>query len=242
MDHSIIDKVCNIENRGHSALGPYLKFFFRFQNRFCRNVAYKIICSIEGGTMFSETLRYVLKYFYNVNVGFYSYGTCLKPGYLPPGTIIGNYCSIANNFIVLRRNHPIQCLSQHPLFFNHKIGLLSDDTIPSIASNPLKIGHDVWIGENVTIAPGCKSIGNGSVIATGAVVTNDIPSFTVVGGIPAKHIRDRFSKRMCESISESNWWIRRIGELYEQLHLFTTPVSEEIVNALVDKLAHFNST
>ena len=58
---------------------------------------------------------------------------------------------------------------------------------------PVSIGNDVWIGSRVTILPGVN-IGDGAIIAAGAVVTKDVPSYAIVGGVPAKLLRMRFSK------------------------------------------------
>ena len=77
-------------------------------------------------------------------------------GLLPPGTIVGNYCSFADGLRVHRRNHPINKLSTHPFFYTKDVGLLEVDLIEANESNPLLIGNDVWIGSNVTILPGCK--------------------------------------------------------------------------------------
>lgn len=59
-----------------------------------------------------------------------------------------------------------------------------------MTSEPVTIGNDVWIGQRVMIMPGVN-IGNGSIIAAGAVVTKDVPDYAIVGGIPAKIIKYR---------------------------------------------------
>jgi acetyltransferase-like isoleucine patch superfamily enzyme len=70
----------------------------------------------------------------------------------------------------------------------------------------LRIGHDVWIGDRVTILSGCKSIGDGAVVAAGAVVTRDVAAFSVVGGVPARVIRMRFPEERISEIVASRWW------------------------------------
>lgn len=67
------------------------------------------------------------------------------------------------------------------------------------------IGHDVWIGSRVTILGGV-TIGTGAIIAAGAVVNKDVPPYTIVGGVPAKIIRTRFSEDICSKLLESKWW------------------------------------
>ena len=130
---------------------------------FLRRLCLAIVRRVEGGEMHSDTLRCLLRNFHIVTVGRYSYGDCLVPGLLPPGTSVGNYCSVAEGLRVFRRNHPASHLSQHPFFYNAELGLLDEDAIEQIQDNPLTIGHDVWIGAGVTILPGCKNIGNGAI-------------------------------------------------------------------------------
>ncbi len=69
----------------------------------------------------------------------------------------------------------------------------------------LKIGNDVWIGANVLILDGV-TIGNGAIIAAGAVVTKDVPPYAVVGGVPAKIIKYRFNKEEIDFLEQLKWW------------------------------------
>ena len=62
--------------------------------------------------------------------------------------------------------------------------------VKDVERHSLKIGQDVWIGHGVTIVSTCHHIGNGAVVAAGAVVTKDVPAYAIVGGVPAKKIRD----------------------------------------------------
>ena len=177
--------------------------------------------------MYSPTLRALLEEYYGVSVGRYSYGICLNPGALPPGTRVGNYCSLAAGLQIFRRNHPFDRISQHPFFYNHECGLVADDNIPDVTANPLRIGHDVWIGQNAIITPSCKSIGDSAVIAAGAVVTADVPAFGIVGGVPAKLLRYRLPDELQRLISETEWWLKSLPELKEFLPLFFKTLSAE---------------
>ena len=171
-----------------------------------RGLCLKLIRRLEGGDMYSATLRRILKDFHGVEVGRYSYGPCLTPGALPSGTRVGNYCSIASGLQVFRRNHPGNFLSQHPFFYNRTLGLLAGDAIVAETDNPLVIEHDVWIGSRVTILPSCRRIGNGSILGAGSVVTRDIPAYTIWGGNPARFIRPRFEDDVRALVEKSLWW------------------------------------
>jgi serine acetyltransferase len=70
---------------------------------------------------------------------------------------------------------------------------------------PIHIGHDVWIGARVFIRDGVK-IGNGAVVAAGSVVVKDVPDYAIVGGVPAKIIRYRFSEEMIAELLNLKWW------------------------------------
>jgi virginiamycin A acetyltransferase len=67
------------------------------------------------------------------------------------------------------------------------------------------VGNDVWIGYEAVIMPGVK-IGNGAVIAAKSVVTKDVPPYTVVGGNPARLIKQRFSDAEVAQLLEIKWW------------------------------------
>lgn len=79
-----------------------------------------------------------------------------------------------------------------PFFFYRRMGLLEENAVLGTEANPLRIGHDVWIGVNTIILPKCLEIGNGAIVAAGSVVTRNVPAYTVVGGNPAWPIRKRF--------------------------------------------------
>ena len=170
--------------------------------------------------MWSATYRELMHMHYGVKIGIHSYGPPLGLGALPEGTCIGNYCSLAAGIVVFRRNHPTSRFSQHPFFFNAVLGLIYDDTVHSVCDNPLVIGDDVWIGGNVIITPGCSSIGLGAVVGAGAVVTKDVPPFTIVGGNPARRIGERFSLEIQKVLVETRWWERPFEHLVPVMPIF----------------------
>lgn len=192
-------------------LAGLLRGLYRYRR--LRGLCRRICWRLEGGAMFSATWRDILRIWHGVDVGRYSYGDILTPGLLPPGTRVGNYCSVGTGLIVRRRDHPVDRPFLHPFFYNSRLGLLRQDTIGQDQDNPLTIGHDVWIGDRVTILSGCTAIGNGAVIAAGAVVTKDVPAYAIVGGTPARMIRMRFGQDRIAEIEASAWWNREIASL-----------------------------
>jgi acetyltransferase-like isoleucine patch superfamily enzyme len=164
---------------------------------------------------------------FGVEIGAYSYGSCFDPQYFLPPVKVGRYVSIADRVCIFRRNHPIDTLSTHPFFFNVNLGLVAKD---GVASTTLEIGHDAWIGGNAVITPGCRRIGIGSVVGAGAVVTKEVPDFAVVGGVPARILKMRFSSSACERILRSEWWNRPLDECLRHLREMTTPFEEIALN------------
>ena len=123
--------------------------------------------------------------------------------------IIGKFCSIAcgAKFLFNSANHAMGSLSTYPFpIFFEEWGLDAGD-IASAWDNKgdIIIGSDVWIGYEAVILAGV-TIGDGAIIGTRAVVTKDVPPYTIVGGVPAKPIRRRFPEETAEKLLELQWW------------------------------------
>jgi acetyltransferase-like isoleucine patch superfamily enzyme len=95
--------------------------------------------------------------------------------------------------------------------------------LPHPEKNPILIGHDVWIGIRVIILPGCKFISNTAIIGAGAVVTCDVPPFTVVPGFPARPVRKRFGPEVETVVAASEWWWELVDRIVQHPDLFTGP-------------------
>ena len=122
---------------------------------------------------------------------------------------IGKFCSIAcgARFLFTSANHTMRSLSTYPFpIFFEEWGLDSKN-ITSAWDNKgdIVIGHDVWIGYEAVILSGV-TIGDGAVIGARAVVTKDVPPYTVVGGVPAKPIKKRFSDDVIAELLAVQWW------------------------------------
>ncbi|NOW90348.1 virginiamycin A acetyltransferase [Clostridium beijerinckii] len=123
--------------------------------------------------------------------------------------IIGKFCSIAckAKFLMTSGNHTMKSLSTYtfPIFYE-KWGLdVSLITNAWDNKGDIVIGNDVWIGYDAIIMSGVK-IGDGAIIGTRAIVTNDVPPYTIVGGIPAKVIKKRFGDDIILKLLKIKWW------------------------------------
>ena len=123
--------------------------------------------------------------------------------------IIGKFCSIACGvrFLFNSANHTLSSLSTYtfPLFYE-EWDLKQQDVVNSWDNKgDIIIGNDVWIGYEAVILAGV-TIGDGAIIGTRAVVTKDVPPYTIVGGVPAKPIKKRFSEETISALLEIQWW------------------------------------
>lgn len=163
-------------------------------------------CSIE------KYANFVAGYHFPLNFGAFTYSNSA----LPPEFSAGRYCSIGRNVTVMGPDHPVDRVSSSP--FTYSLGLPSlrayfEDTQQDpyrprrfVARSPsVTLGNDVWVGSDVLFARGI-SVGDGAIIAARAVVTRDVPPFSIVAGVPARVIRMRFSDKILEEISQSAWW------------------------------------
>ena len=121
---------------------------------------------------------------------------------------IGMFCSIANNVSIGLGNHPLNLFSTSPLFYkcDNSIGVkVVEKDLDFKEYNTITIGNDVWIGAHAIVLDGV-TIGHGAVVASNAVVTKDVPPYAIVGGVPAKVLKYRFSDEKINNLLEMRWW------------------------------------
>ena len=123
--------------------------------------------------------------------------------------IIGKFCSIAcgAKFIFNSANHTLSSVSTYPFpIFFEEWGLNIKDVAAAWDNKgDIIIGNDVWIGYEAVIMAGV-TVGDGAIIGTRAVVTKDVPPYTIVGGVPAKPIRKRFDNETLDELLKIRWW------------------------------------
>ena len=133
---------------------------------------------------------------------------------------IGNYCSIAEGVMfLLSGEHSIDTITSFPF----KVKVLKMCELEGRSRGDIVVDDDVWIGYGATIMSGVH-IGQGAVVAAGAVVTKDVPPYAIVGGVPAKVIKYRFEPEMIEELLKIDYGKlskedieKHIDELYTEL-------------------------
>ncbi|PDT49609.1 acetyltransferase [Sinorhizobium fredii] len=164
-----------------------------------------------------------------VEFGDYSY--IMQDGSIWCATI-GKFVNIAAAVRINATNHPTWRATLH--HFTYRAPMYWDDAEPDHdlfawrRQNRVTIGHDVWIGHGATILPGV-TVGNGAVIGAGAVVSKDVAPYTIVGGVPAKLIRERFKAEIGEAMDRLAWWDWDHAKLRRALKDFRELTAEEFL-------------
>lgn len=143
---------------------------------------------------------------------------------------IGKFANIAACVRINATNHPMDRASLH--HFTYRAGDYwegAGDEAAFFAERRAKrvvIGHDVWIGHGATLLPGVV-VGNGAVIGAGAVVSRDVAPYTIVGGVPARLIRERFPSEIGDRMDRLAWWDWPHETLFKALEDFRSlPAAE----------------
>lgn len=197
---------------------------YRMKNR-KNGVSIKSGCYIGKDSVFEGNNVINKNTCFKGNIGFGSYmgANCSV------NAKIGKYCSIGSNVKTVNGLHPTEkYVSTHPAFFSvrkqagftYADGNLFDEYKYAEGSYTAVIGNDVWIGENALILAGV-TVGDGAVVAAGAVVTKDVAPYSVVGGVPAKEIKKRFTDAQINKLLEMKWWDKSPEWIENNSRLFT---------------------
>lgn len=163
-------------------------------------------CILEGGNVIWG----------DINDSEIGYGTVMAHYSRLSFCKVGRYTSIGEHVDIIRGNHPLdKFVSTSPCFYSlgKQSGFTYVETqkftdykwLSEKDKIAVKIGNDVWIGSHVKILEGVE-IGDGAVLAAGAVVTNSVPPYAIVGGVPAKIIKYRFDEKKREELLKVEWW------------------------------------
>lgn len=141
--------------------------------------------------------------------------------------VIGKYCAIAEGVVMDSGfSHNTSFISTYPFSVQMAVGGVA----PNTCKGDIIIGNDVWIGEGAMIMSGV-TIGDGAIIAARAVVTKNVRSYEMVGGVPAKHINMRFTDGISEKLQEIKWWNWPEEKIKENAHL----LNSENINEFIEK-------
>lgn len=138
---------------------------------------------------------------------------------------IGNFCSIARDVSIQEYFHDYSRLTTYYIGRN----VFGEDVKDEVVSKgPIIIGNDVWIGTGVQIMSGV-TIGDGAVIAANSTVTHDVLPYSVIGGVPAKLIKYRFSQEIIDELLRIKWWNWDIEKIKKNRKLFSVNLSLETI-------------
>ncbi len=187
------------------------------------NPAVSVFVTIDNKSTISKKAKvYSLVHVANSTIGAYSY---VSRNSRIVYADIGKFCSIASETKVGMSTHTLNKLSTSPLFTEHNNATTHSWTNESVITpyERVSIGNDVWIGVRALIMGG-KKIGNGAVIAAGAIVTKDVPPYAVVAGVPAKIVRYRFPQDVINRLEASEWWNLPDEILQKNISLFQSNI------------------
>lgn len=143
-------------------------------------------------------------------------------------TSVGKFCSISYGVTIGPPEHDYSKLTTHPFIYDKRFNFFETEELLKVSKfdKSCNIGNDVWIGCNVTILRGVK-IGNGAVIGANSLVNKDVPPYAIVGGVPARIIKYRFTTTQIEKIQSLEWWNWSIEEIRKNKDLFLNDMSLE---------------
>ncbi|WP_375321557.1 CatB-related O-acetyltransferase [Aliivibrio logei] len=173
-----------------------------------KSACYLFLIGVKGKNK-TDIHQYISTKFYGFSIGKHTIG--YQPfwdGKMNGAKLlksIGSFSSIAPHVVIVAANHPMTFKSTSSFLYNKDRGFITNHKKIPEQRKGINIGSDVWIGSNVTLLPGVN-ISDGAVVAAGSVVNRDVPPYAVVGGVPAKVIKYRFSQETIGLLLDEKWW------------------------------------
>jgi amino acid adenylation domain-containing protein len=185
----------------------------------------RAILKLEGGSAFTVTLRKLFKKCHDIEIG--DFTSCsFDADRLRRTTKIGKFCSIYRTALFQNADHPRNTLATHGMFYHPNFGFAAGYELDRVQ---IEVGNDVWIGDGAKILYPTRKIGDGAIIAAGAVVVEDVPPYAIVAGYPAQVVRHRFSKETIEKLLELRWWDEPLERLHRVRDAFIKPLEGDRV-------------
>ena len=221
--------------------------FLKIINQNRRKFKHRSKCIFEADTIIDKNVRFeggnCIQEKARILNSILGYGTYIGVNSFICNTRVGRYCCIGGNVKTITGNHPVrQFVSIHPAFYSMRkqagftyvtkekfsdFNYIQEDEKISVI-----IGNDGWIGENASILEHVV-IGNGAVVAAGAMVTKDIPNYAIVGGVPARIIGYRFDEETIDFLEQIKWWekpqewIEKHAELFASVEKFQKTIERD---------------
>lgn len=181
---------------------------------------------IVGCKLHSTTTVYYGVKLVNSTIAKYTY---IAPGANVVCADIGAFCSIAKGVDIGLATHPVDFISTSPLFYSRSNATKfswSDDNYTNEFKG-VHIGNDVWIGLDAKIMGGL-TIGDGAIVAAGAIVTKNVPPYAIVAGVPAQIVRYRFPQEIINQLLLIKWWKFEDVKLKGTIKSFQTHVVDSL--------------
>jgi acetyltransferase-like isoleucine patch superfamily enzyme len=194
---------------------------FRFRDN---NVRLGYMSHVEGSELGSHVTLYENVIVTDSLIGDFSYIASYSR---ISNTTMGNFCSVGPETLIGVGRHAVsQSVSTHPAFWSPakqaQVSFVDVESFPE--KERIQIGSDVWIGARAVVLDGIR-IDDGAIVAAGAVVTRDVPAYSVVGGVPARLIKYRFGREQIEELLRLQWWNKDIGWLRDHSQFFDSVTS-----------------
>jgi acetyltransferase-like isoleucine patch superfamily enzyme len=197
----------------------FQSLYLRVRHR-SRRLKVGALSTFENVTFGDFNAVYNLARLRDVQLGSFSY---VANGARITHVTIGKFCSVGPNCKIGVGIHPSRTfVSTHPAFYSPKneAGTTFVAAGAYIDFKRIIIGNDVWVGESAIVMDGV-TIGNGAIVAAGAVVTRDVPPYAVVAGVPARIIRYRFEPQQIAALEALKWWDKDIEWLKANVVMFS---------------------